>query len=87
MKENCIEWITGDKIATVTFSQQKFINLVLKLSETDTEAVEIIKQPETNGGYLVAHIDIDRVQIRRKPKLSDDARNRRAEQLKRNLGH
>ena len=85
MRENAIEWITGEKVATVTLSQQGFINRVLKLAEADPESVEIIEMPETNGGYLVAHLDVDRVKINKRPILTDEARKRKAEQLKRNF--
>lgn len=85
MRENSIEWITGEKVATVTLSQQGFINRVLKLAEADPDTVEIIETPETNGGYLVAHIDVDRIKINKRLTLTDEARKRKAEQLKRNF--
>lgn len=85
MRENSIEWITGEKVATVTLSQQGFINRVLKLAEADPDAVKIIETPETNGGYLVAHLDVDRVKINKRPTLTDEVRKRKAEQLKRNF--
>lgn len=87
MKENAIEWITNEHTATVTFSQPKYINAVMKLAENDPDAVEIIEQPDNNNGYLVAHIRLNRVRIDTKPPLSDEARNRLAEQAKRNFGH
>lgn len=86
MKENSIEWITNDKTATVTFSQPKYINAVMKLAENDPEAVEIIEQPDSNNGYLVAHIDVDRIRIRAKPTFSDKARERMTERAKMNFG-
>ena len=43
MRENAIEWITGEKVATVTLSQQGFINRVLKVAEADPDAVKIIE--------------------------------------------
>ena len=86
MRENCIEWLTGDKIATLTFSQPKFINRVLKLAEIDPDAFEIIEKPETNGGYLVAHVQVSGVKIARKPKISDEVRNRLADNLKSKTG-
>lgn len=86
MKENAIEWITNEKTATVTFSQPKYINAVFKLAKNDPEAVEIVETPEANDGYLIARIRLGRVRIDTKPPLSDEARRRKAEQLKHNLG-
>ena len=83
MKENAIEWITGENKATITISQTKYINQVLKLKEKDSESVEIVKMPEDNDGYLFGYIDVNRVRIAPKRKLSDEARTRQAEQLKR----
>ena len=86
MKENVIEWIANSDTATVTFSQQKYINAVMKLAENDPDAVKIIEQPDNNNGYLVAYIRLNRVRINTKPPLSDEVRNRLAEQAKRNFG-
>lgn len=85
MKENSIEWITNDQMATLTLSQPKYINRVLKLKEVDPDSVEIVADPDTNNGYLVAHIRVNRVRIDVKRPLSDEARKRKAEQLKRNV--
>lgn len=84
MRENAIEWVTGSDRATVTFSQTKYINRVIKIAEDDPESVTIIKMPEENGGYLLADIDLRRVGLTKKPKISEDMRRRMAEQLKRN---
>jgi len=86
MRENSIEWITGEDTATVTLSQLKFINLVMKLAEADPEAVEIIETPEHNDGYLVAHIGVNRVKFSTRPRLTDEARECLAERAKRNFG-
>lgn len=32
MKENAIEWITGDDTVTATFTQKKFINRIRRMS-------------------------------------------------------
>ncbi len=84
MRENAIEWVTGSDRATVTFSQTKYINRVMKIAEDDPKSVTIIKMPEENGGYLLADIDLRRVSLTKKPKISEDMRQRMAEQLKRN---
>jgi hypothetical protein len=44
LKENCIEWLTGQKMIAVTLSQKKYINrvrsLVEKYAEMGCELVE-----------------------------------------------
>ena len=84
MRENAIEWVTGSDRATVTLSQMKYINRVMKIAESDPDSVTIIKMPEENDGYLLADIDVHRISLTKKPKISDEARKRMAEQLKRN---
>lgn len=83
MKENAIEWLTGDQVATVTLSQKKYISQVMKIAERMPEAVEIIERPENNNGYLVAHVAVDRVFLKPKPRISDEARKSSTERLKR----
>lgn len=85
MRENAIEWVTGSDRATVTFSQTKYINRVMKIAEDDPESVKIIKMPDENDGYLLADIDVHRISLTKKPKISEDTRKRMAEQLKRNM--
>lgn len=82
-KENAIEFLTGEDTATVTFSQKRYITKVLKLAEKDPK-VEIIEMPETNEGYLVAHIPLYAVKISAKRQVSDAQReSARARLLKR----
>lgn len=83
MKENAIEWLTGNQMATVTLSQKKHINQVLRIAERNPETVEIIKMPEDNFGYLVAHVAVDRVSLRPKPRLNEAVIKSSAERLKR----
>ena len=82
MKENAIEWLTGDQVATVTLSQQKYINRIRRIAKIDPDSVAIIEEPETNGGYLVAHIDVELVSLRLKQRLSDEARKSKSDRLK-----
>ena len=86
MLENAIEWVNGSDRVTVTFSQKKYINSVLRLAEKDPEAVEVVKMPEDNNGYLYAHIDIRCVRIAKRPRVSEEAKKNMAENFKKNLG-
>ena len=74
MLENAIEWVNGSDRVTVTFSQKKYINSVLRLAEKDPEAVEVVKMPEDNNGYLYAHIDLRCVRIAKRPRVSEETK-------------
>ena len=54
--ENAIEWFTGSDRATVTLSSRRHITRIKKLAAAHPEAVEIIREPENNSGYLYARI-------------------------------
>ena len=51
--DNVFEWYTGDKTATVTFSQKKWVTKLLKLAKDHSE-VEITTQ--NDDGSIVAHV-------------------------------
>jgi hypothetical protein len=44
LKENVIEWYTGDDTCTATFTQKKFINRIRRLSETHGKRVKIVAE-------------------------------------------
>lgn len=44
LKENVIEWYTGDDTCTATFTQKKFINRIRRMSETHGERVKIVAE-------------------------------------------
>lgn len=82
MKENAIEWLTGDQVATVTLSQQKYINRMHRIAEIDPDSVAIIEEPETNGGYLVAKVSLRRLVLSLRRPESDETRKLSSERLK-----
>ena len=55
-KDNHIEWITGDDRMTVTLTQKRFINRVLKLAKKHKDAVEIVAN--NADGSVCAHLPI-----------------------------
>lgn len=59
--ENCIEWITGDKTVTCTFSQKKFINRIRRMSETHGDCVKILA--ENPDGSIMAKIPLRAVHL------------------------
>ena len=56
IKENSIEWYTGEKTCTVSFSQQKYVNRIKRMAETHGELVEIVA--ENPDGSITAHIPL-----------------------------
>ena len=61
MKENVIEWITGDRTVMATFTQQKFINRLRRMSETHGELVEITH--ENHDGSIVCKFPLRAIHI------------------------
>ena len=61
LKENLIEWITGSKTATVTFSQKKYVNRIKRLAEKHPDTIEIVAENE--DGSITAHIPVKAVHL------------------------
>lgn len=72
MRENCIEWIEGDKRATVTTYRKSLIRKLKAISEESPEDAQIIK--ENQDGSICAHISLSCVKIHAKRKLSEEKR-------------
>ena len=60
-KENVIEFLYNDKMATVTFTQGRFITKIKKLAEKYPDEVKITAQNE--DGSIVAHIPVSYIHI------------------------
>ena len=54
--DNCMEWITGSKVGSVTFSQRKWVSRILKYAEEYPEDIKILAQNE--DGSIFAHVPI-----------------------------
>ena len=61
LKENCIEWITGDKTVTATFTQKKFINRIRRMCETNGDRVEILS--ENQDGSILARFPLSAIHL------------------------
>ena len=61
LKENVIEWYTGDDTCTATFTQKKFINRMRRMSETYGELVKIVH--ENTDGSIVCKFPLRAVHI------------------------
>lgn len=81
--ENAIEWLDSRDKATVTLHGGRLKNRVLRLAEEYPEEVEIRREPDENGGFLVAKIPVKWVKITppRKLELTDEQKEALAERL------
>lgn len=66
--ENAIEWLRGDGRITVTLSDRRLINTVLRLAKKAPDRIEILARPEDNGGYLYAHLPLSCLRIQMPPR-------------------
>ena len=85
MQENCIEWIKGNKMATVTFPKGKYATKIIKLAEQRPDEVKVC---HTNSdGSIVAHIPVSYVHINkpRQLNLTDEQRRVRRERFASNI--
>ncbi len=61
MKENAIEWITGDDTVTATFTQKKFINRIRRMLQTHEKLVKIVA--ENADGSIMCKFPLSAVHI------------------------
>lgn len=78
MRENCIEWYSGDERVTVTLSQVKYINKVKQLSQLHKE-IEIVK--ENADGTLLAHLPLKYIKISAPRELTEEQREQARERF------
>ncbi|MBR3000379.1 MAG: hypothetical protein IKF39_05205 [Oscillospiraceae bacterium] len=82
--ENAIEWLDSRDKATVTLHGGRLKNRVLRLAEEYPDDVEIRREPDENGGFLVAKIPVKWVKITppRRLELTDEQKEELRERLK-----
>ena len=82
ISENNIEWYTGDKTVTLSFSQKKYVSKILKADKNNPD-IDIVAQNE--DGSICAHIPLSWIKIsppRKGREFSDEERAMAAERLK-----
>jgi len=79
--ENVIEWIDGQKTATVTLSSRRQITKVKKLAEKHPDLVQI--DWENKDGSIVAHMPVSAIKFSIY-SVSEEERERRREIGKKN---
>lgn len=77
--ENAIEWLKGQKVATVSLSAPRLINRIRKLSTSHPDDVTIVA--ENTDGSLLARVPQSWVKINPPKQLSEEQRRANAERL------
>lgn len=72
--ENAIEFLKDEQVATVTFSQGRFISKIKKLAEKYPSEVQIVHE---NKSSIVAHVPVSYF-IPRRPKEVSEAQKEAA---------
>ena len=80
LKENVIEFITGDKKATLTFSNRSHITKIKKLYESNKNDFDYFI--ENQDGSVCARIPLKWIKLGLPRKVTDEQRAASAERLK-----
>lgn len=82
MNENVIEFLRNEPVATVTFSQGKYITKIRKLAEKFPEECQITH--ENKDGSIVAHIPTKWIKINNPQRVMTEEEKRMAAERFRN---
>ena len=69
--ENAIEWLDGQKTATVTVHSQKQKTALLRLAKAHPDKVKVVVHPRGNGGFLIVHLPVGWIQFKAPKELSE----------------
>ena len=61
LRENCIEWLNGQDVVSVTLSQKRLISKVKKMAEKHPDLVTILAENE--DGSIFAHLPLKAVKL------------------------
>lgn len=80
-RENVIGWYKDSKIATVTFSQGRYINMIKKLAENHPDDVKIL---ENTDGTILAYIPVKAIHISivHRAEMTDEQKKAASERMK-----
>lgn len=83
-KETCFEYLDVDDNATVGSSERRWINKIIRLHEQHPGVVKIVRMPEDNDGYILAHVPKSWVKLSppKQVNLTDEQKAVRAERLR-----
>lgn len=81
--DNCMEWLTGQRIGAVTFSQKRWINKIKSYAKDYPDEIKIIA--EDPNGTIYAHVPISWFKFsppRKGREFSEEEKSAAAERLK-----
>lgn len=85
LRENSVEWYTGENTITISITQRKMINYILKLAPKYPDEIKIICHPEDNFGTLLARLPLRYLKFRRPREVSEEQRERMKEVAAKNI--
>ena len=77
--ENNVEFLTGQKKATFTFTARKFINKIKKYKESHPDDIDFI---ENTDGSICGHVPLKWLKISPPRRISDEQRAAMSERMK-----
>ncbi len=83
LRENALEWYTGNNMVTVTLSQKRLINKIKKLAQQFPDEVKI--DCINDEGTILAHIPLSYLKITRPREVSDEQRIKARERFNKSL--
>ena len=78
--ENAIEFLTGDKYMTVTFTQRKYITKIMKLHDSDPN--EFLEFNINQDGSVCAKVPLTWLKISLPKKISEEQRQAASERFR-----
>lgn len=81
--ENNIEWLSGEELVTMTFTQRKFINKIEKYAELYPNDVLIVVR--NKDGSIVAKMPLSYLRITKPREYTEEERQLAAERFKQNI--
>jgi hypothetical protein len=80
-RENVIGWYKGSEIATITFSQGRYISMVKKLAEKYPDDVKVLNNAD---GTILAYVPVKAIHIslRKNTEMSDEQKKAASERFK-----
>ena len=83
-KETAFDYVDVDVTATFCSSERRWINKMIKLSESFPDEVQIKYMPEDNDGVILVHLPKNWLKISppKKVNLSEEEREKRAERFR-----
>ena len=82
-RENAIEWYLGEKTMTVTLTQRKLINKLMRYADRYPEEVQIKKVNE--DGTVLMHVPLSYLKLSRPRAVTEEQRQRMRDQAHKNM--